>query len=157
MTHTLTLIVPNGAQDAPISHGIESFSPYREDHTNPASRWLVEVSREAAVHFLHNAGFALYERPGERAVSSATMVQLRHPDGCGCGWDGVAYEADENGIVTVPAEAAADLESHGFGPPICEEMTTVVSVAPAPPEVPDHHGDDDHAVAEPERKLKSKK
>ena len=35
------MVCPPGAETAPISHGDREFLPYREDHTDPYSRWLV--------------------------------------------------------------------------------------------------------------------
>jgi hypothetical protein len=53
------LICPPGAQDGKISHGDREFLPYREDHTDPHSRWLVVVPKEAAIHFCRIGGFQL--------------------------------------------------------------------------------------------------
>jgi hypothetical protein len=41
-------------------------------------------------------------------------TEMRNADGTGCSWRGVSYEPDENGVVTVPVAAAADLIDHGF-------------------------------------------
>lgn len=42
-------------------------------------------------------------------------TKLQAPEGCtGASFDGVEYEADKNGVVEVPAAAAAELLSHGF-------------------------------------------
>jgi hypothetical protein len=51
------LVLPAGAESAPISHGTTSYPPFRADHTDPASPWLVDVPPEVAVHLCHNAGF----------------------------------------------------------------------------------------------------
>jgi hypothetical protein len=53
----LTLVCPPGAQDGKISEGAEEFVPYRENHLNPSSRWLVRVPRHVAQHLCWNAGF----------------------------------------------------------------------------------------------------
>lgn len=53
----MILVVPPGAESAPISHGTTSYAAFRADHTDPTSLWLVDVPREAAVHLMHNAGF----------------------------------------------------------------------------------------------------
>ncbi len=41
-------------------------------------------------------------------------TRVRHPDGLSCGWRGVAYEPDEDGVCIVAAAAVAELEPHGF-------------------------------------------
>jgi hypothetical protein len=53
----MILVVPPGAECAPISHGTAKYHPYRADHTNPNSQWLVEVPPEVARHLIHNGGF----------------------------------------------------------------------------------------------------
>ena len=54
----MILVVPPGAEDAPISHGTTTYRPYRADHIDPDnSLWLVDVPPEVAVHLMHNAGF----------------------------------------------------------------------------------------------------
>jgi hypothetical protein len=63
MADTVILVCPPGAQDGAISEGTTQYFPYREDHTDPHSRWLVDVPREAARHFCWNAGFRVLE-PG---------------------------------------------------------------------------------------------
>ena len=55
------LVCPPGAETAPISHGDREFLPYREVHTDPHSRWLVVVPKEAAIHFCRTGGFRLLE------------------------------------------------------------------------------------------------
>ncbi len=108
------LVVPPGANDAPICHAHESFDPYREDHLDPASQWLVAVTPEAAVALLHKGGFSLYA-PAMRRRLSGDMVWMIHKDGPrSCGWDGEAYEPDVHGRVRVPVESQEDLFSHGF-------------------------------------------
>jgi len=42
------------------------------------------------------------------------MVRLRHPDARACSWNGDIYNADAEGVVTVPAAAAEPLAAHGF-------------------------------------------
>jgi hypothetical protein len=53
----VTLVCPPGAQDAPISEGTRSYAPYREDHLDEHSRWLVRVPRQVAARLCWNAGF----------------------------------------------------------------------------------------------------
>jgi hypothetical protein len=55
----LTLVVPNGGESGLISHGEKYFVPYREDHLNPASKWLVDVPREIAAHLTGRGGFLI--------------------------------------------------------------------------------------------------
>ncbi len=57
----VTLILPSGAQDGKISHGDKEFVPYREDHRDPSSKWLVDVPSEVARHLCWNAGFRRLE------------------------------------------------------------------------------------------------
>ena len=46
------------------------------------------------------------------------MAVIIAPEGCTtCSHDGVAYEVDAEGFVTVAVEAVADLLSHGFTTP----------------------------------------
>jgi hypothetical protein len=42
------------------------------------------------------------------------MIRLRHPSARSCSFAGRVFEADRNGVVTVPAEAASELVAHGF-------------------------------------------
>lgn len=43
------------------------------------------------------------------------MVMMRCPaGGSGCSFDGVNYDADEEGLVMVPQEAVATLQDHGL-------------------------------------------
>jgi hypothetical protein len=58
MTESLiTLVLPPGAQDGKISHGTVEYLPYRQDHQNPNSAWLVDVAPDAARYFCWNGGF----------------------------------------------------------------------------------------------------
>ncbi len=109
------LLVPPGAEQYPICHAGQSFVPWREDHLDPSSRWLVAVTGDAAEAFLHKGGFALYETVMRRRLSGLT-VRMIHKDGTphSCGWDGESYLPDEKGRVTVPVEAQVDLLSHEF-------------------------------------------
>lgn len=54
------------------------------------------------------------ERPAQPEEALEPMVRMRHEHGYGCGWNGVAYEPDENGIITVPLGAQADVRDFGF-------------------------------------------
>jgi hypothetical protein len=110
---TVILQVPADAADYPIAHGTERFHPYRTDHTDPASVWLVEVPEEVAAHLLHVGGFAVAKKDMPPATTIG-MVRLRHSEGVGCSFAGRVYEPDADGVVRVPAEAAAELMAHGF-------------------------------------------
>jgi hypothetical protein len=56
----LTLVCPPGAESGSIAHGDREFRPYRADHRDPSSPWLVDVPREAAQHLCWNGGFRLF-------------------------------------------------------------------------------------------------
>ncbi|HZU90090.1 MAG TPA: hypothetical protein VE993_12610 [Stellaceae bacterium] len=108
----VTLIVPPGAADYPIAHGTEPYHPYRADHADPASQWLVDVPEAVAAHLLHVGGFAVAKK--ETAPAPQGMVAMRHPESIGCSFAGQTYGPDADGFVSVPAEAAAALAAHGF-------------------------------------------
>ncbi len=55
----MILVVRPGAESAPISQGTAQYQPCRANHTDPSSRWLVEVPPEVARYLIHNAGFYL--------------------------------------------------------------------------------------------------
>lgn len=42
------------------------------------------------------------------------MTKLYHRDATSCSFDGRSYDADEDGVFEVPAEAVAPLIDHGF-------------------------------------------
>jgi hypothetical protein len=95
----MILVVPRGAQDYPISHGTTDYRPFRADHTDPHSLWLVDVPPEVAVHLVHNGGFY----PMSETVifqSPHPLVPLRHSDGAPrpVSWGGFSFEPDERGI-----------------------------------------------------------
>jgi len=50
---------PPGAEGGKISHGHLEYVPFREDHLDPASRWLVWVPQEAAFYLCRTGGFGL--------------------------------------------------------------------------------------------------
>jgi hypothetical protein len=119
----MILLAPPGAENYPISFGTQDFAAFRLDHQDPESLWAVDVSPEAAVYFLHNAGFSLMpQTTNETGV--VEMTRLYHPEGYGCSVGGVAYDADEAGVVTIPSQHVGALcASHGFrpAPPAGEE------------------------------------
>jgi hypothetical protein len=55
----VTLLCPQGAEQAPISHGTTAYWAFRE-HGEPGP-WIVRVSREAATYLCRNGGFVPIE------------------------------------------------------------------------------------------------
>jgi len=55
----VTLACPPGAENALVSFGDKGWEPYRERAGDRRSRWLVDVSRAVAHHFIGVGGFAL--------------------------------------------------------------------------------------------------
>jgi hypothetical protein len=134
----VTLFVPPGAEQYPISHNISQYIPFRADHTDPASPWLVTVPPHVAIRLMHNGGF--YVAPTSYVVHSLGSIRMRHPNGPrSCGWGGIAFEPDEDGVIEVPVEAIADLQSHGFEPAPPKEAVKAVVIT----EGPLSSGDDD--------------
>jgi len=117
MTDLVTLVCPEGA--GRIAHGPVDFKPYRANHLDPASVWLVDVPPEAAEHLIHTGGLYMADQT-ELPMVPAGMAKVRMTDGSGGGCtygspDSVAYPADAKGVVLVPVAAVAELcESHGF-------------------------------------------
>ncbi len=128
----MTIVLPPGAADGLVSHGDEDFKPFRADHLERDSAWMVTVPPHVAQHFLHNAGFSM-PRMNIGPLSSGEAVVLHQPGGPGsCSWNGVSYEPDEQGHVTVPAEAVAVLvESHGFKPVPPDDEAAAPAPGPA--------------------------
>jgi hypothetical protein len=111
----VTLALPLGDQNTwtyPISHGDKSYRPYLADPTDPASAWHVKVPPHVAVHLMHRGGFTVVAT--SYVVHSAGTSFMRNDAGTGCGWGGIAFQPDEDGVVEVPIEAIGDLLSHGF-------------------------------------------
>jgi hypothetical protein len=111
----VTLVLPPGANDAAISHGTMDYQPeaYRLDHTDRNSERRIELPPHVAAPLLHRGGF--YVAPTSYVVHSQGSIRMRHKDGPrSCGWGGIAFEPDEDGVIEVPVEAIADLQSHGF-------------------------------------------
>jgi hypothetical protein len=132
MTNRVTLVLPIGqvTWSFPISHGTEQFQPYRADpnDTDPNALWLVDVPRHVAKHLLHIGGFTVSET-NVHVLHSAGSIRLTHRDGpTSCGWQGMKFEPEADGAVTVPVEATADLQSHGFFVAPSQERP----IAPAP-------------------------
>jgi hypothetical protein len=61
MDQVITLVCPPGAQDGKISHGDKEFPPYRKDHRDPNSPWLVDVPLEVGRYLCWNAGFRQFD------------------------------------------------------------------------------------------------
>jgi hypothetical protein len=141
MDEMLTLVVPPGAEDAPIAHGLRVFKPYRADPLDPDSGWLVRMPPDVAAQYLHgNTGFYLLEEKIQ--PMSDEMIRMRHPDGGSCGWGADLYEPDEHGVVTVPASAVPDLMPHGFRP-VPDEVRTTPELGNEDAEGEDEDGEDD--------------
>jgi hypothetical protein len=67
-----------------------------------------------AIHVLHSTG----------------SIPMVHPEKLhSCSWGGMTIHADQSGIFTVPAEAVADLQAHGFVP---YEGPVLLTIATAP-------------------------
>jgi len=73
----------------------------------------VVVPADVADRLMAGGGF-LEVVSDEPPTTPKGWAKLRHPDGTGCSWGGVEYEADGEGVVTVPLTAIADLAAHGF-------------------------------------------
>jgi hypothetical protein len=109
------LICPPGANDYPISHGTTNYRAYLADPHDPESDWLVDVPPEVAAHLLHKGGFTL---PHVYILQSAGSVRMIARSGASsCSWGGQTFLPDEDGAITVPVEAMADLnQGHDFVP-----------------------------------------
>ena len=117
----VTLRVPDGMRGEtwtyPPSHGTDSYTPFRADHTDPDSDWYVHMPGHAAAPLLHTGGYTLVNKAQDVViVARAGFARLRNSAGTGCSWGGASFEPDEDGVISVPAEAVPDLQSHGFMP-----------------------------------------
>jgi hypothetical protein len=136
---SVTLVCPPGAEDGLISHGTTEYRSYLADPRNPQSDRLVDVPPEVAIHYLHKGGFALTQVHIFQSAGSVRMIA--RSGASSCSWGGQTFEPDEDGAVTVPVEAMADLSppTHDFVPyneslaPKHEEAPAVAAVAPAKP------------------------
>jgi hypothetical protein len=134
MIDRVTLVLPIGqvTWSFPISHGTDEYMPYRADpnDTDPNARWLVDVPRHVAKHLLHIGGFTVADSE-VHVLHSAGSIRLIHRDGPStCGWQGINFKLDKDGAVTVPLEALADLQAHGFI--VAPQGLGVKPVAPQP-------------------------
>jgi hypothetical protein len=164
MTDMITLVVPFGAESAPICSHDRGFQPYLEDPSASIPRWLVDVTPEAAHQFLSTGGgFHLYEPQLRRRLSGET-TPLVHADGpVSVSFDGDNHQSAQqvmpNGatvhVLAVPTEAVLDfIRSHpGF---------SVLSVmdyqqAPEVAAIDDVGGDAGDAEAAPQRGKRGKR
>ncbi len=113
---TVTLVVPGGAEQAPISDGAREFKPYRRDHHDSQSGWLVDMPPEIAAHFLRgNSGFSLMTEQHVVPAATDETVRVKHAESPrSIGWGGETFEPDDDGVNHVPPGAVADAVSHGF-------------------------------------------
>ncbi len=151
MTDLVTLVCPPGAEEYQISFGELAYTPFRADILDPASVWLVTMPRHAAEHKLSVGGFAL-ARLDIGPLSSGEGVRLvdKHGAHRSAGWNGRTYDPDEDGVITVPPEAVAELtEGHEYvpAPPIEEPVDPVVEL---------HETADAVAAANPKKKPAAK-
>ena len=112
---SVTLVCPPGAPDYPISHITTKYRPYLADPNDEASDWLVDVPREAADHLLHKGGFRMTQVHIFQSAGSVRMIA--RSGASSCSWGGQTFLPDEDGAITVPVEAMADLnQTHDFVP-----------------------------------------
>jgi hypothetical protein len=136
---TVTLVCPRGANEYPISHHTTNYRAYLADPLDPQSDWLVDVPPHVADHLLHKGGFALTQVHIFQSAGSVRMIA--RSGASSCSWGGQTFEPDEDGAVTVPVEAMADLSppTHDFVPynealaPKHEEAHAIAATAPARP------------------------
>jgi len=109
-TRLVTLLVPIGAESAPISHGTTQYPAYRADHSDPDSRWLVDVPATVAIHLMHNGGFAMKKQEATLPPAEHRVI-VHHPadPDASCGGE---RQADGNWLV--PVAMAAELAAHGW-------------------------------------------
>jgi hypothetical protein len=108
----MTLVVPPGALGFPISYGTQAYQPYREDHTNPSGRWLIDMPPDVARHFIGVGGFIVADRIAPSAArAKISIIRMFHPKG-GSADD---YPVDQDGFLLVPnGPDVAAMRSHGF-------------------------------------------
>jgi len=98
----LTLKANQGQDEA--NFGGERYPVNLTTHT-------VDVPEDAAAGLLKVGGFELET---SRPPVTPGFIRLIDKAGDGCSWGGQTYEPDEDGYVTVPVVAAADLAAHGY-------------------------------------------
>ncbi len=124
----ITLVCPPGAADYPVSHGLVDYQPevFRKDYTDRDSARHLTVPRYVAQHFLSKGGFSLAKLDVAPALSGET-VRLVDKNGAlerSLGFNGVSYEMNAEGVMTVPAEAAGVAASHDLVPASPEKPQT---------------------------------
>jgi hypothetical protein len=145
----IRLIAPPGAGDYPISHDIVDY------HTVPV---YVDVPRDVALHLLRKGGFSVPNVDVDPTLSGET-VRLVHKDGditCTCGVDGVAYEPDADGVLTVASEHAPKVAELGFVSAPDKPQTKAEARAEAKADAAEAKADAAEAKAEAKTKAAAK-
>lgn len=98
----------------------------------PVINGEVSVPESAVETLTHIAGF--HAEPTFEPTPD-DMVRVIHGSATSCSWNGVVYEANEDGHFIVPCGAVADLVSHGFvgHEGVAPEAEPEAPVAPAIP------------------------
>jgi hypothetical protein len=131
MPGLMTLVCPPGAADGLISHGTQHFAPYRENHRNPDSRWLVDVPSEAAQHLLYKGGFGMpvttqtlfgnepVQAPADPGVGGTRAMGLtivRHESDPGASLGSYARRLEDGVSWLVHSHMVGQVMAHGFRP-----------------------------------------
>ena len=95
------------------NYGTESF-PVPADG-------IIDVPPEAAADLIHEGGFVpvVDDDPAADAAAAeaiAGLVPMHGQPGSSCSVDGLSFNANDKGVVMVPASAVLALTSHGFTP-----------------------------------------
>lgn len=156
----VTLLVPTGAETAPISHGHECFVPYRANIFDPTSPYLVDVPVHAVDPFCLRGGFQVLDQPMRRRLSGQ-VVPLILRDGSvpsSVTYDGDVYasqlirfpDGSERHLIAFPEEGLGEfLQVHpGY---------TLLSMADhSEAETPPVHPGESYELAEWYRELQLK-
>jgi hypothetical protein len=118
----LAMVSPRLSPGAPASRELIVLrAAFSQDEANHGTArypvgvgGLVRVPIEAVGPLMTVGGFVPAKTTGESVSSGA--LRLHHDDATGCSYAGLQYLSDFSGDVTVPAEAASELASHGFVP-----------------------------------------
>jgi hypothetical protein len=119
---------PDVAWDYPISEGTMTYVPFREDHTDPNSRWLVSVPPSAVGPLLERGGFAIMRSPNPSPADmlrAAGYIRIKHRKDPTASFAGAS--PDEDGVLTVPGHH--DFRAHGF---VLEEESPATAPLPGP-------------------------
>lgn len=110
--------IPGGPRERELRLLRAAFGQNEANHGTEcypvAADGLVWVPLAAAGPLIWTGGFATI--PSTDQSISAGMINLQHRDAVACSYRGRQYTSDERGNLQVPAEAAAELLAHGFGP-----------------------------------------